>query len=184
MSLQIKHITKHSEEVEAARKLYEESFPSHERMPFWFLLWRAKKGPAEFLAFYDEDEFVGFAYVVADNKLTLVLFLAVDGQRQSKGYGRSMLNATRERYPHNQIVLDVEPLDAMADNHEQRERRFAFYEKNGFKHTQHKIVAKDDSYDILSTDGQVSYEDYQALYRLFTGPFLYFWYKPQLAKKE
>ena len=122
-------------------------FPSNERAPFWFLLQRAKKEGIDFLAFYDSDSegndiFVGYAYIITVVKgsdplttgvsRTLVFNLIVDGSQHSKGYGSGILEYIKQRYAPNPIDLNIEAVIEGCENLEQRQKRKAFYLKNGF----------------------------------------------------
>ena len=50
------------------------------------------------------------------------------------------------------IVLNVEPLDSAADNHEQRKRRIAFYTRHGICETGYGFSADGVEYSVLASD--------------------------------
>jgi ribosomal protein S18 acetylase RimI-like enzyme len=62
-----------------------------------------------------------------------VLYLAVDGSLRGKGYGSRVLSQIKAEKPGQRTVLNIEPLDEKAPNAEQRRKRLAFYERNGFQ---------------------------------------------------
>lgn len=180
MKLSIKQITKKSPDAQLAKELFDASFPPNELMPWWFLMWRTKVSGVEFLAFYDGDIFVGASYIVAEDDFTNVLYLAIDGSHRSKGYGSAVLKAIQERYPSNRISLDIEVLDPATDNYEQRVRRKAFYQKNGFVETGLILNDGGNEYEILAFRGVIVAENYFRVFRLLSGPLLYWRFKPQV----
>ena len=48
------------------------------------------------------------------------------------------------------LTLNAEPLDSAAEIAEERERRFAFYERNGFSNTGYELVDSKMTYAVLS----------------------------------
>lgn len=184
MDLRIEHIAKGSPAVAPARALYEAAFPAHERIPFWFLLRRTKLSSVEFLAYYDEGVFVGTSYVITHNDFSLVLYLAIDSTHRSKGYGSAVLHKLDSHYQDKRIALEIETLDPKAANYEQRVRRKSFYEKNGYKDSGLLIDDKDEVYEVLVRNGNVSEADYQGLYRQFAGPFLFKRFMPKVVHAD
>lgn len=83
------------------------------------------------------------------------MYIFVNDKIQSQGYGTKILKQVMKDNKDKEIVLDIEPLDENASNHEQREKRYHFYKKNGFKTTSYFIEDEEDptDYTILSTDG-------------------------------
>ena len=63
MSLKREHITKDSANINQINELYEFSFPENERRPLSPML-DDTSGFAEILAYYDADQFVGFACIL------------------------------------------------------------------------------------------------------------------------
>ena len=90
-----------------------------------------------------------FSFVFPD--LFYLGFLAVDGRTRSAGYGTRILTYFRERYG------DVpQPVVREAGNYQQRVRRLAFYERNGFEVTNMLTHEADQTYRVLARDGIVS----------------------------
>jgi len=133
--LEVKPITRHFNDLELVRELNKAEFPRNERMPIWMLLrmTKSKKGVVDFLAFYDDDLFIGFISLFTICDLTYVALLAVNSKVQSKGYGSRILGYVKELYPDNRVTINIEVLDENAANSEQRKRRRAFYLKNGYE---------------------------------------------------
>lgn len=129
------------------RKLYFSSFPKEERLPYWFLLLRK----AEFLAYLDQEKLVGFSYTVKGQSCDFLLFLAVAESHQSQGYGTAILQKVKEKAGKKPLIVTIEPPFEVSENAEQRLRRLAFYEKNGFKLTDHFYQENTEIYQIMTT---------------------------------
>jgi GNAT superfamily N-acetyltransferase len=124
-------------------------------------------GGVDFLSFSDEGVFVGFAYLVSYKKTTFVLYLAVDGSLRGKGYGSRVLSQIKAEKTGQRTVLNIEPLDEKAPNAEQRRKRLAFYERNGFSESGY--VSRDPSsiYDVLCFGPALDPGEYERLLTRF-----------------
>lgn len=142
------------------KSLYYAAFPSIERVRLNKLLRRAKSAGVSFLRFYDGDVFVGFAYFSHSNDFVYVVYLAVNTEVQSQGYGSRVLEYFEAQYPGARVVLEIEALDEHASNYEQRVKRKAFYEKNGFVSTGMKIVESGVFYEVLIKNGSCTSEEF------------------------
>ncbi len=128
-------------------------FPKDELLPMWFIRLLTAKKNYNFKVYYDNDLFVGIIFTIELNDTLFVFYLAVNDEIHSKGYGSKLLQVLFEKYPEKSITLFIETMgDKMADNYEQRVKRLAFYERNGFVHTGIRAGFKTPSVDILSTD--------------------------------
>lgn len=115
------------------------------------LLLLAQRKGVDFEAYYNDGSFYGFSYVVENDDLVFILYLAVNDEVRSRGYGSRILECVRDKAGERPIVLDIEPLDPNAENYEQRKRRLAFYEKNGYFNTGLILREGKEKYSILST---------------------------------
>lgn len=177
-------ITKNHRDIDLVRTLYQASFPENERVPLWLLLQMAKKRCIDFLGFYDEGLFVGFMYVVTNEDLTLVLYLAVNDRIQSKGYGTRMLDHLEARCPGNRVILDIEEVNEASSNNEQRIKRRAFYVKNGFISAGFKVVERGVVCETLVKNGSCTPMEYEAVSRLQRGWLLYWLTKPKFIVED
>ena len=66
--------------------LYERAFPANERRPLHPLL-NDTTGCSDFLAFYEDKEFVGFACLLTRRDITHILYIAIDEVMRGQGYG-------------------------------------------------------------------------------------------------
>ena len=112
-------------------KLYIDSFPEAERVPFDDLF-TGVFAPFEFVCLYDGDKIVGMLHYNNADNFVHCNYLAVSKEYQDQGNGSRILSWVKENYPGKSLVVDIEELDDTADNRENRIRRKSFYERNGF----------------------------------------------------
>ncbi|KXT78920.1 hypothetical protein STRDD13_00350 [Streptococcus sp. DD13] len=132
--------------------MYLRSFPAHERLPYFPLVVNSWRKIANFYAYYNHEEFVGFAYVLSTTEAYFILFLAVNDLVHSKGYGSKILQDLRQDAGKRPIMLAIEPMNEEAANRTQRKKRLAFYERNGFELTQHFYYEGSERYQIMLTN--------------------------------
>lgn len=114
-----------------------------------------------FWAYYQYDEFCGISYLVSHEEMIFVLYLAVNNQVQSKGYGSAILETLKEKFQDKNITLNIERLDPEADNYEQRVKRLKFYQKNGFYDTDYTITDRGETFLTLTTSQSFSVEAFK-----------------------
>lgn len=181
--LRTEHLTSKHKDFDQVKALYVKSFPKHERIPMVFLLWKSKKEAVDFVAFYDEDTFVGFAYLVTDKGITFVLFLATSPELRSKGYGSDILSLLQKQYAGNRIILNIEALEDGASNAEQRVKRKDFYLKNGFRDAGLSLVEYGQLYEVLVYGDNVTSREYRGLMHRFVGVPLSFLFMPKFIEQ-
>ncbi len=113
-----------------------------------------------FLAYYDGDDFCGFTYTVENEDMVFVLYLAVNDEIRSKGYGTAILADLKARASGRGVALNIEPLDPHAANSEQRVRRLDFYRRNGFFQYGLQPDRRRRQVSYLVHEGRFSVEDY------------------------
>ena len=147
------------------KEIYERSFPPEEQIPLPELLASAQMDQVSFLAWIDpslpagEDgagNVVALTFSFAFPDLFYLGFLAVDGRTRSSGYGTRILTHIRERYGDVPQLLEIEPVVREAGNYQQRVRRLAFYERNGFTVTNMLTHEAGQTYRVLARDGVVT----------------------------
>ncbi len=128
-------------------------FPKEELMPMWLIRLLTLKKNYNFKVYYDNDLFVGILFTIESEDTLFVFYIAVNDKIHSKGYGSKLLQVLFDKFPNKPITLFIETMDdKSAINYEQRVKRLAFYERNGFVHTGIKAGFKTPFVDILSTD--------------------------------
>lgn len=154
-------------EYQEIKNLMKRSFPKNELYSMWFLMLISKIKKVDFLAFYDKEEFVGCVYLIKSKKVAYLMYIVVNDKVQSQGYGTKILKQIMKENKDKEIVLDIEPIDKEASNYEQREKRYHFYKKNGFKKTSYFVDDEDDptDYIILSTEGTFPKKEVEKLLR-------------------
>ena len=90
-------------------------------------------------------------YTVENNKYIFVLYLAVNDQIRSKGYGTKILGWLKQN-TEKIIVLNAESLNLSAENALQREKRISFYSRNGIFDTGCRFVDEGEKYSVLASD--------------------------------
>lgn len=146
-------------------EIYERSFPPEEQIPMPELRRSAERDEVDLLAWIDpslpagEDgagNVVALTFSFAFPDLFYLGFLAVDGRTRSAGYGSRILTHLRERYGDVPQLLEIEPVVREAGNYQQRVRRLAFYERNGFTVTNMLTHEAGQTYRVLARDGVVT----------------------------
>lgn len=134
-----------------ARRLMLRAFPPEERIAFPLLVLNSLRRSVRFQVFYDGAQFAGLLYACFGNDLVYALFLAVNDEVRSRGYGSRILGQLKAEAGSRPVVLEIEPLDEGAANYEQRVRRLRFYERNGFRTTGFASVEDRCEYALLTT---------------------------------
>lgn len=178
--LYTKKIDSHFEDMALVKKLYHKAFPKVERIPMIVLLWKAKKEEVQFVAFYDREEFIGFAYMFSSNNITFILYLAIDASRRSKGYGKTILSMIEADYPEHRLVLNIEEIDPTADNYTQRVKRKDFYLKNGYKNAGYRMIQAGERYEVMVKGLALNETEFLQLFQNLMGRLLFVMFKPKL----
>lgn len=162
------------------KKLYQTAFPPEERPPFFLLKRRAQQGRGELLVAREEGQFIGFVYLISNEKLIYLFFLAVDDHTRGSGYGSRILKMLQEQNPGRRIFLAREPLNPGAENNEQRIRRRHFYLRNGFIDWPVTIVEQGYRFDTMGIGEMVTPGEYDALIDCWLGRGLRRWIPMQM----
>ena len=149
-------VTKESEKFPEIVRLYRAAFPREERVALELLL--ETDGPYDFIACYDGEMLCGFYSTLTMGDITHVLFLAVEETLRGNGYGSQILDVVRRAYPDKRLILDVEMPDPEAENQEQRTKRIAFYERNGYRKSGISYGWRGVMYEILILNGKITEE--------------------------
>lgn len=154
IDLRVLNVSSKLKEYQEIKSLLCRAFPKDEQTPMWMLRILALRKSMDFSAYYDGETFCGISYTVSTDDLVFVLYLAVNDNIRSKGYGSAILQCMKQKYASKVIALNIEPLEPDADNYAQRIRRFEFYAKNGFTDTGCQISDGRCKYQILATTDQ------------------------------
>ncbi len=154
------------------KKLYYHAFPCNERVPYGILKYKAKS-KAIFQAVVDQDKFIGLIYLVIKDKYLYLFFLAVDDKYQNQGYGSKIIKYLKEKYHDYKLMVLIEDLDELADNHEQRVKRFAFYKRNGLIRLNYKIIEAKVKYELIGNNENISDQHFYYLMDYYFGKLLF-----------
>ena len=154
------------------RKLFMASFPPEERSPFYFMRRNARKGTGQMLVARENEDFVGFIYLIPHLDLVYIHFFAVTPHVRGNGYGSRILQLVKEQNPGKRIFLAREPLDETAENAEQRRSRWNFYKRNGFVDLPVQIEELGYLFDAMGIGGNVSAVEYDALITNWCGKWM------------
>ncbi len=153
MNLTEKNLSRKLSDYKEICQFMKRVFPREEVIPMWLVRLFNLKKKYDFNVYYDNDLFVGILFTIDTKDTIFVFYLAVNDKIQSKGYGREILQILFQKYPDKSVTLFIETMDDKnAKNYEQRVKRLAFYERNGFFYTCIKAGFRDPFVDILSTD--------------------------------
>ena len=152
----VRHIAfapKHAEQFYA---IYLDSFPSHERADFSFLLDSIADGSRWFFAATRDNELLGFAIIVprVASNVHLLEYLAVSASARNQGVGSFLLasvaTAIRESPSTTGLLIEVEPADEGNDAERRlRARRIGFYQQSGAQ-----VVTDAPNYRVPLADGE------------------------------
>lgn len=138
-----------AENAQEVKELYHTAFPRKERTAWRKLVRAQKKGECEIRSYFDGETFVGFTASLREANFLYLFFFAVKGGERGKGYGSKILSLFTASCGEVPIVLDIEAIEANAPNLSEREKRKAFYEKNGFRDAEFRYTACGVTYDAL-----------------------------------
>lgn len=153
-------------------ELYQGAFPEEEKKTEEMLDGLVKQGMLEILAIVDNEgagRFVGLAINMTEpsgkapegEKETAILdYFAISPDVRGSGYGSKALELLLKRFSGKTYIFEVEMRDETASNALERQRRVAFYLRGGLKETGLLVHAYDTDFEILTPDGQVTYEQY------------------------
>lgn len=153
----------HKKEI---KEIYLSSFPKEERMPFVLMLLMSCLWNTQFLAFYDDKTLCGLVYMANLGKQTFIMFIAVDANLRSKGYGSRILKEIQLLYPENMIIVSIEPCMEPVENMEQRIRRKNFYIHNGYRETGYWMKLAGQEQEILVKNGDFDKGKFIAFFML------------------
>lgn len=170
MDLDIQPVRLSLKEYRQIKQLYMRAFPKYEREPWPWLMLKSKYRRADFMAFYDQSQFIGFAYVIHSHGMLYILYLAVNDRVRSHGYGTRIINEIRHRYPQDSLVLDVEQPNPQAANNQQRLRRLRFYKRNGFFPTPKLFKEEKVTFQVLATNKKINQRKVDKVFEWFSWP--------------
>ena len=163
-------------------ELYKEAFPEAQYIPTCFLRYKLRKGKTGFNIVYAEDTWIGLIYALEYKDIVFVQFLAISKASRSAGYGSKVMDSLKILHSDKRIVLNIEEIDKQAKNYQQRIRRKAFYEKNGFSPAGYIVKEPAERLEMLIFGGSINKEEIEAMYKKLFGNILGFIFRPKVIK--
>lgn len=154
MELRMENVTLANKNKQIVKEIYNSSFHKEDRMPFILMIIMAYLKSTRFISFHDEDTVCGFVYMATIKKITFVMFLAVDENLRSKGYGSHILDKIQSLYPDNKIIITIERCDEDTENMEERLKRKKFYTNNGYIPTGYIVKLGKQKQEIILKNGE------------------------------
>ena len=148
------------------RQLYGTAFPVEEQIPYDDLIYLMGQLDIDYMAYYEGEMLVGLTMVLHLPKYNWGWYFAVQEQLRGHGYGQEILAALLGSYRDKRpFIIDIEsPLQADAPNPEQRQRRHAFYLRNGLKDTPTSRTFEGITYTIMTnSDEPFTQQDYDSI---------------------
>lgn len=177
-------ISSHTADTDSQlRSLYHSAFPAEEQVPWKDLVRLIDEMPLDFTAYYDNEDgrFIGFTIVYPYKEYNWFWYFAVSESLRGQGYGQQILSRLIARYSNRTIILDMESPSQLSDNIAQRQRRLAFYSRNGFRDTHAHRTFDGIEYTIMMLGrGNFTTSDYDAI----ISNLQRFWQPPQPADEE
>ena len=150
------------------KDLYVSSFPKEDQMPFALMVMMSHLWNTEFLAFFDDDVLCGFVYMATIGKQSFVMFMAVNENLHSRGYGSRILETVQSMHLNNRIIVSIEPCDEDKEDFEQRVRRKGFYRKNGYLETGYYMKLGGKRQEVLIKNGVFSKSKFIMFFMIYS----------------
>ncbi len=157
--LEYQYIQDKSRHMKLVENLYLRAFPKDGRLPFPYLLWKAKGRHCDLLAFYEDRQFAGFACIFTWRDISFIPYFSVEKSFRDQGLGGKLLTFLRSKYP-GRLIMFAETIDPNAVNLMQREDRVRFYEEHGFTDQGYSGRKGSIRYQIYCAGGNVSRKEY------------------------
>ncbi|GEM_PF-90479 len=160
-------------EIAEIKALYELSFPDNEKAPFPLLFAKQYFADVDFLTIYAGKQFAGFFYLVNFEHLSYIFYFAIRPDLRNKGIGSRALQRLQKFCYGRKLFLAIEQPAPDENHYQERIDRKYFYLKNQFRDLHKRVQEGSVIYELLSTGGDVSPQEYHDLIQSFTGKFLY-----------
>jgi len=183
MSINLRQLTQDDDNYSKVIDLYKKAFTTAKRVPTWLLKFKLRKGKTGFSVVYDDNTWIGLIYTTEYKGIVLVHFLAITESCRSGGYGSKVIDKMKTMHTGKRIILNIETLDKEEKNYQQRIRRKAFYEKNGFRSSGYIVKEPGEKLEMLIFGGSISKEEIEAIYENLFGSYLGFLFRPKVIKQ-
>ena len=151
--------------------LYLSAFPEDERPPLDIFLKSLKQKEITLLTFYQDEAFIGFAYLAIHKDICCLFFFAVNASYRHQGYGGQIIEILKKDYKDYVLMVCYEEVNPKYQNYEERVLRKEFYYHHGFTNN----IIKTNEYGVIYETAYigshfVSFIDYFTIFKLVFGP--------------
>ncbi len=150
--------------LQAIEKLYLEAFPKEERKPFSLMVTKQAEGTMELLSLEEEGKFIGLAIFAHDKDIALLDYFAICETYRNQGYGSRALKSLQKIYTGKRFVLEIETTKKSFSDAERREKRKAFYLRNGLHTMDFDVNLFGVEMEVLSNGEHLTFEEYLDVY--------------------
>ena len=170
--MNLKKLASGHADIPLLNQLYIEAFPPDERLlSVEQIFGLAGEMPIDILGIYPDEapeKFAGFFMVFAHEKFAYLMFFATRAEMRSTGIGSKAIKALVAHYRAKPLIFSYESVFEESDNQEQRERRRAFYLKNGFYETGWLTRLNNKEFIIASSEKKLDEAIFEELANEFT----------------
>lgn len=160
----LKKINLSSPELPTLLRIYEEDFPIEERVYTVEQLISAREdAKLDVNALCEGEKTVGIVITISQETWAYLMFLGIDRQFQSGGYGAKALKAVLDMAGERPLIFVIEAIDPNASNAEQRVRRKKFYLRQGMHDTGFRRASGGCDFEFMSSREELSPEVLGAL---------------------
>lgn len=161
MSVTLKNIKDaNTFELNEINKIYNQSFPKQERISFDYLLSMTTNSNVKFLIAF-KNEIIGLVFLIEKENEALVYYFAINTNLRSKGYGSLLLTELKNMYKNLIIIMEV--IDKNSNDYDIQNKRFKFYQKNGLKLTNYRLIDYSGEFELLSLDKSINARKIQSM---------------------
>lgn len=151
--------------LQKTEALYMEAFPKSERKPWELIVQKHTEGTMEILSVLDdENTFLGLAIFAFDQDLALLDYFAMSPENRGQGTGSQALQMLQQKYAGKRLILEIETTKKPCAESEVRERRKAFYLRNGLHVMDFDVLLFGVEMEILANCDHVTFEEYLNIY--------------------
>lgn len=149
-------------------RIYVESFPKEERMPFTNIFRKDNK-LIELISIKEDNKVIGFFINMKYEDIVLISFFGVQKKYRNKKLGSKALEALKDMYKDKKILLEIEVLDDKSHNYDMRVRRKNFYKRHGFVTANIFVDLFGVDLEVMCNNCDLTKEDYIDFYENVIG---------------
>ncbi|WP_394011367.1 GNAT family N-acetyltransferase [Anaerococcus cruorum] len=144
--------------------LYKSAFPKEERVDIQTLYDLNSENLIEIDILKVDEKNIGLAVIYLNQDIHLLSYFAIDSKYRGQGLGSKALALLKEKY--DDLIIEIESTNFKnADDYVIRNRRKAFYIKNGYKVLDDRINYFGIEMELMATTKDAGLDEYFDTYR-------------------